>query len=123
MNHDAFNDPGNPTYYTWAPRDDSVHVDAAPREWVRQDHLRQQQQQQAAFQAQQQREAQYVQIARDMQLAAEMQHLGYGQSNPDSEQIRLALENRTLQRRLHQMEQMMAALRQQNLPAPAPAPP
>jgi hypothetical protein len=90
---------------------------------MRQDHLRQQQQQQAAFQAQQQWEAQYAQITCDAQLAAVIQGLGYSQSNPDPEEIRLALENRTLLQRLHQMKQMMAALRQQNLPAPAPAPP
>jgi hypothetical protein len=124
MNHDASNDPGNPTYNTWAPRDDSARVEAECRKRVRQDHLwQQQQQQQAAFQAQQQRETQYAQIAHDVQLTTEMQGLGYGQSNPDPEQIRLASETRTLQQRLHQMEQMMAALRQQNLPAPAPAPP
>jgi hypothetical protein len=122
MNHDASNDSRNPTYNTSAPQDDSALVEAERWERVPQDHLPQQQQQQAALQAQQQWEAKYVQIARDTQLAAEMQGLGYGLSNPDPKQMRLAPEHRTLQQRLHQMEQMMAALRQQNLPAPVPAP-
>jgi hypothetical protein len=123
MNNDASNDPGNPTYNAWAPRDDLARVEAERREWVGQDHLWQQKQQQAACKAQQQQEAQYAQITRNTQLAAEMQGLGYGQSNPDPKQIRLASDIGTLQQRLHQIAQMMAALRQQNLPTPAPTPP
>ncbi|KAF8536518.1 hypothetical protein BDD12DRAFT_807713 [Trichophaea hybrida] len=95
MNHDASNHPGNPTYNVWAPGDDLAHVEAERREPVRQDHLWQQQQQQAVFKAQQQREAQYAKIACDVQLTTVMQGLGHGQSNPHPEQIRLVSENQT----------------------------
>jgi hypothetical protein len=42
--------------------------------------------------------------------------------NLDPEQIRLTSENQTLQQCLHQMEQIITALRQQYMPTPAPAP-
>jgi hypothetical protein len=54
---------------------------------VQEDHIRQQKQPQVTFQAQQQWEAQYAQIACDAQLASEMQDLDYSQSNTNPEQI------------------------------------
>jgi hypothetical protein len=71
----------------WSPRDDAASIEAERWQWVWQDHLWQQHQQHAAFQAQQQHEAQYAHIACDTQLAAEMQCKGYGQLNLDPKQI------------------------------------
>jgi hypothetical protein len=68
MDHDGSHNPGNTAYNTRAPLDDSAPIEAKRQEHVRPDHLRQQQQQHQAFQAQQQNEAKYAQIAHDAQL-------------------------------------------------------
>ena len=84
----------------------------------------------AAQQAQNQHLYQHQQQHREVDnLTAQMSGLGYGQSTPQPEQLRMATELRQMQRRLHDAEQALAAERalhhqqEQHFPPVPPPPP